>query len=85
MTGRLWTVKMCRLCEEKRKSPAVVASHNTAECDSISRSEKRGMLAALQAMDLTVTNDDDPLDMIEADDGAAGQAGLAQGLQSSSS
>ena len=85
VTGRLWTVKMCRLCEEKRKSPAVVASHNTAECDSISRSEKRGMLAALQAMDLTVTNDDDPLDMIEADDGAAGQEGLAQGLQSSSS
>ena len=76
---------MCRLCEEKRKPPAVVASHNTAECDSISRSEKRGMLTALQAMDLTVTNDDDSLDMIEAVDGAAGQEGLAQGLQSSSS
>ena len=81
VTGRLWTVKMCRLCDEKQKSPAVVASHNTAECDSISRSEKRGMLAALQAMDLSVTNDDD----MEPDGEAAGQEGLAQGLQSSSS
>ena len=90
MTGRPWTVKMCRLCEEKHKSPAVVASHNTAECDSISRSEKRGMLAALQAMDLHATNDEDYSDLIGAGsdgfgDAAAVQEGPAQGLQNESS
>ena len=90
VTGRPWTVKMCRLCEEKHKSPAVVASHNTAECDSISRSEKRGMLAALQAMDLHATNDEDYSDLIGAGsdgfgDAAAVQEGLAQGLQNESS
>ena len=85
VTGRPWTVKMCRLCEEKQKSPAVVASHNTAECDSLSKSDKRAMLAALQAMDLTTNNDDDFSDMMGPDGEPAGQEGLAQGLQTSSS
>ena len=77
---------MCRLCEDKQKSPAIVASHNTAECDSISRSHKRSMLASLQAMDLHTNNDEDFSDVMEpADVDAAGQAGLAQGLQQDSS
>ena len=69
---------MCRICEEKQKPPSVVASHNTAECDSISKSERRGMLATLQAMDLLTTNDDDYSDLMGGD---SGQEGLAQGLQ----
>ena len=85
VTGRIWTVKMCRLCEDKQKSPAVVASHNTAECDSISRSHRRSMLASLQAMDLNSTNDDDVSDVMEPGAEGAGQAGLAQGLQQESS
>ena len=85
MTGRPWTVKMCRLCEDKKKSPAIVASHNTAECDSLSKSDKRAMLAALQAMDLSTTNDDDFSEMMGPDGEPAGQDGLAQGLPSSSS
>lgn len=78
VTGRAWTTKMCRICEEKQKPPSVVASHNTAECDSISKSERRGMLATLQAMDLLTTNDDDYSDLMGGD---SGQEGLAQGLQ----
>ena len=85
VTGRPWTVKMCRLCEDKKKSPAVVASHNTAECDSLSKSDKRAMLAALQAMDLSTTNDDDFSEMMGPNGEPAGQDGLAQGLPSSSS
>ena len=49
-TGRPWTVKFCRLCEKDRKPPAVVASHNTVQCDSFSNAERRSMLASLQAM-----------------------------------
>ena len=78
VTGRLWTVKMCRLCEDRQKSPAVVASHNTAECDSISRSHRRSMLASLQAMDLNSTNDDDVSDVMEPGDEGAGQGGIEQ-------
>ena len=87
VTGRVWTLKMCRLCEDNQKSPAVVASHNTAECDSISKSEKRAMLAALKAMpDLHTSNDDDDFSgMMGPGDEAAGQDGLAQGLQQQSS
>ena len=87
VTGRVWTLKMCRLCEDKQRSPAVVASHNTAECDSISKSEKRAMLAALKAMpDLHTSNDDDDFyGMMGPGGEAAGQDGLAQGLQQESS
>ena len=85
VTGRRWTVKMCRLCEEKGKAPSVVASHNTAECDSISRSDKRAMLSALQAMDLDNTNDEDWSGKAENDDEAGGQDGGAQGLHEHSS
>ena len=61
-TGRPWTLKMCRLCESKEKSPAIVASHNTAECDFFSKADLRAMLASLQAMDLTPTYQDDDND-----------------------
>ena len=43
------------------------------------------MLAALQAMDLSTTNDDDFSEMMGPDGELAGQDGLAQGLPSSSS
>ena len=59
LTGRTWTTKLCRICHDKDKSPAVVASHDTAECDSLSNSDRRRMLASLQAMDLTTGNDYD--------------------------
>ena len=61
-TGRPWTVKMCRLCESKEMSPAIVASHNTTECDSFSKADLRAMLASLQAMDLSPTYQDDDED-----------------------
>ena len=58
-TGRPWTLKMCRLCESEKRSPAVVASHNTVECDSFSKTERRSLLASLQAMDLTSNNQEE--------------------------
>ena len=58
-TGRTWTLKFCRLCESKEKSPATVASHDTVDCDSFSKSELRSMLVALQAMDLSPNYQDD--------------------------
>ena len=70
-TGRPWTEKMCRLCESKGKSPAVVASHNTTECDSFSKADLRAMLASLQTMDLSPNNqdDDDYEDAYDGNDG----------------
>ena len=53
---------MCRLCESKEMSPAIVASHNTTECDSFSKADLRAMLASLQAMDLSPTYQDDDED-----------------------
>ena len=64
-TGRLWTLKFCRLCESKERSPATVASHNTANCDSFSKAELRAMLASLQAMNLKPNCDDDDDDYYE--------------------
>ena len=62
---------MCRLCESKGKSPAVVASHNTTECDSFSKADLRAMLASLQTMDLSPNNqdDDDYEDAYDGNDG----------------
>ena len=90
-TGRIWTVKFCRLCEKDEKSPAVVASHNTVQCDSFSNAERRNMLATLQAMMLNPNNED-------PDDGGAergedgdfygdgyAQEDVTQGLQEPSS
>ena len=91
-TGRIWTVKFCRLCEKDRKSPAVVASHDTVECDSVSNAERRSMLAALQAMVLDLNNEDPNGE--GADDGAGegdlygdayAQEDFTQGLQNQSS
>ena len=58
-TGRIWTLKFCRLCEAEEMPPATVASHNTANCDSFSKAELRGMLASLQAMNLNPGYQDD--------------------------
>ena len=85
ITGRPWTVKFCRLCEDKKKSPSVVASHNTVECDSFSNAERRHMLACLQAMALDLNNEDPD----DGEDGGAGdfygdandQEDFTQGLQ----
>ena len=76
-TGRPWTLKMCRICEGEKRSPAVVASHNTVECDSLSKSELRGFLASLQAMDLTANNqeEDQTFDANETTEGD-GDAGV---------
>ena len=90
-TGRLWTVKFCRLCEDKKKSPSVVASHDTVHCDSFSNAERRHMLACLQAMALDLNNEDPD----DEGDGRAGdgdfygdgydQEGFNQGLQQNQS
>ena len=58
-TGREWTVKFCRLCKEKGKPEAIIASHNTVNCNSFSRSELRALLVDLQAMDLDPYNQDE--------------------------
>lgn len=86
LTGRTWTTKLCRICHEAQKSPAVVASHWTAECDSVSNSERRRMLASLQAMDLTSGNDfDDAEPDQEGDFDGQVQGEAAQGLQKDAS
>jgi len=90
-TGRVWTVKFCRLCEKDRKSPAVVASHDTVECDSVSNAERRNMLAVLQAMVINLNNEDlDGEANDEAGEGelygdAYAQEDFTQGLQNQSS
>ena len=90
-TGRVWTVKFCRLCEKDRKSPAVVASHDTVECDSVSNAERRNMLAVLQAMVINLNNEDlDGEANDEAGEGelygdAYAQEDFTQGLQDQSS
>ena len=90
-TGRIWTVKFCRLCEKDRKSPAVVASHDTVECDSVSNAERRSMLATLQAMIIKLNNEDpDGEEADGAEDGnfygdAYAQEDFTQGLQDQSS
>ena len=66
-TGRTWTLKYCRLCKEKKKPEAVIASHDTIHCDSLSKAELRAMLVGLQAMDLAHDNQDP--DENAADDG----------------
>ena len=61
-TSHTWTVKCCRFCKAGGKSEATYTSHDSVYCDSLSRSELRAMLAALQAMDLVPNNgeyDDD--------------------------
>ena len=58
-------------CKEGGKSKATIASHDSVHCDSLSKSELRAMLAALQTMDLA-TNNQDP------DDDAAAE-GLKHG------
>ena len=77
-TGRPWTTKFCRLCENAKKSPSVVASHDTVFCDSFSKAELRSMLASLQAMTLSPNNEDfeveDPENGVEGD----GEYGLVQ-------
>lgn len=55
-TGRNWTVKYCRLCKKEGKPESIIASHNTINCDSFSRSELRAMLVELQAMELDPNN-----------------------------
>ena len=56
-----WAAKFCILCKEGGKSEATIASHDTVHCDTLSKSELRAMLAALQSMDL-VPNNQDPED-----------------------
>ena len=82
LTGRTWTTKLCRFCHDAQKSPAVVASHWTAECDSVSNLERRRMLATLQAMDLNSGND---FDDTEGDFESQVQEEEAQGLQKDTS
>ena len=79
LTGRPWTTKLCRFCHDAQKSPAVVASHWTAECDSVSNAERRRMLATLQAMDLNSGNDYDETNLNDETDGYV-QEDNAQGL-----
>ena len=87
-TGRIWTAKFCRLCEDKKKSPSVVASHDTVQCDSFSNAERRHMLACLQAMSLDLNNVDPEGGIGEGAPGdggfygdANGQEDFTQGLQ----
>ena len=57
-THHIWTGKYCILCKEGGKSEATFASHDTVHCDSLSKSELRAMLAALEAMGLFPNNQD---------------------------
>ena len=84
-TDRTWSAKSCILCKEGGKSEATFASHDTVHCDSLSKSELRAMLAALQTMDL-VPNNQDPDDDVAAEGleheyGYNGQGDQSQGLE----
>ena len=63
----------------KPPNPKVYTSHNTVSCNALSTSDRREMLAALQAMNLT--DDFGPVDEgEEEEEGTEGQE-YAQGLQ----
>ena len=77
--------KYCILCKEGGKSEATFASHDTVHCDSLSKSELRAMLAALQSMDLVPNNqdpdDDDAAEGLEHEYGYNDQGDQSQGLE----
>ena len=80
-TGLPKTPKFCMICFKQGKppNPKVYTSHNTVSCNALSTSDRREMLAALQAMNLT--DDFGPVDEgEEVEEGTEGQE-YAQGLQ----
>ena len=54
-TGLPRTPKFCMICFKNGKppNPSVYTTHNTAACNAFSTADRREMLAALQAMDLS--------------------------------
>ena len=77
--------KYCIFCKEGGKSEATFASHDTVHCDSLSKSELRAMLAALQSMDLVPNNqdpdDDDAAEGLQHGYGYNDQGDQSQGLE----
>ena len=79
-TGLPRTPKFCMICFKNGKppNPKVYTSHNTVACNAFSTSDRRDMLAALQAMDLS-----DDFNNVEEEeealDGDTADQELAQG------
>lgn len=85
-SGRTWTTKYCSICRGKGKSEATIASHDTVNCDSLSKSDLRAMLSSLQAMDLNPNNLDEGEDAEEVQDGYEyNQEDMSQGLETKES
>ena len=82
-TGLPRTPKFCMICfkQSKPPNPKVYTSHNTVSCNAFSTSDRRDMLAALQAMDLS----DDFAAVGEEEENLSGEYAVqeydAQGLQ----